>query len=244
MECLSSIYPEIKDHLVEIDQQLISITDQLSETPHPRVKEAIFAQFDEQEFPRIDAEKSKGKVQSIDSQQSKSFNWQPIWAAASTLLLIAASYFLYQNSKLSNQLDEQLAVNQQTEERLQALSEENATVSKKASLVTHQQTKYIALASPSGETSEKKAEVYWNPEKQEFLLSNYLPTPPEGKQYQFWAIVDGAPQDMGVIPISENAQVINDIQYDSVDAFAITLEDEGGSPTPTLDQMQAIGKLV
>lgn len=89
------------------------------------------------------------------------------------------------------------------------------------------------------------ATVYWNPASREvFLMPNNLPQPAADKQYQLWAIVDGKPVDMGVFDISKNAEgLLQKMKsIDNADMFAITLENKGGSPTPTLDQMYVAGK--
>ncbi len=85
------------------------------------------------------------------------------------------------------------------------------------------------------------ATVYWDTESREvYLFKNNLPKAEKGKQYQLWAIVDGVPVDAGVIDPDCTAfcklKNINNPQ-----AFAITLEKEGGSASPTLSEMYVMG---
>jgi hypothetical protein len=89
------------------------------------------------------------------------------------------------------------------------------------------------------------ATVYWNQASKEvFLMPNNLPQPAADKQYQLWAIVDGKPVDMGVFDISKNTEELMQKMksIDNAEMFAITLENKGGSPTPTLEQMYVAGK--
>jgi anti-sigma-K factor RskA len=89
------------------------------------------------------------------------------------------------------------------------------------------------------------ATVYWNKSsKQVFLLANNLPQPAAGKQYQLWAIVDGKPVDMGVFDSNTGtADLLQKMKsVDNAEMFAITLENKGGSPVPTMDQMYVAGK--
>ena len=89
------------------------------------------------------------------------------------------------------------------------------------------------------------ATVYWNQTSKEvFLIPNNLPQPAADKQYQLWAIVDGKPVDMGVFDITKNAEELMQKMksVDNAELFAITLENKGGSPTPTMDQMYVAGK--
>jgi anti-sigma-K factor RskA len=90
------------------------------------------------------------------------------------------------------------------------------------------------------------ATVYWNQANGEvYLLPNLLPPPPSGKQYQLWAIVDGKPVSAGIYPTSPARVPVQKMAVikQPVQAFAITLEKEGGSPTPTLSAMYVMGKV-
>jgi anti-sigma-K factor RskA len=64
---------------------------------------------------------------------------------------------------------------------------------------------------------------------------------PAGKQYQLWAIVDGKPVDAGMIGDCEGLCKMKVI--DHAEAFAVTLENAGGSPAPTLTAMFVLGKV-
>ena len=64
---------------------------------------------------------------------------------------------------------------------------------------------------------------------------------PSGKQYQLWAIVDGKPVDAGLI--TDCIGLCKMKRIDRAQAFAITLEKAGGSPTPTLTEMYVFGKI-
>ncbi|NJO86835.1 MAG: anti-sigma factor [Lewinella sp.] len=77
-----------------------------------------------------------------------------------------------------------------------------------------------------------------------YFAANNLPAPPAGKQYQLWALVDGAPVDMGVLALTLNADELTAVPYiENAGAYAITLEDLGGHPSPNLDQLYVIGTL-
>jgi anti-sigma-K factor RskA len=89
------------------------------------------------------------------------------------------------------------------------------------------------------------ATVYWNKASKEvFLMANNLPQPAAGKQYQLWAIVHGKPVDMGVFDMgTDTAAILQKMKsVDNAEMFAITLENKGGSPVPTMDQMYVAGK--
>jgi anti-sigma-K factor RskA len=89
------------------------------------------------------------------------------------------------------------------------------------------------------------ATICWDPQsKATFILAQKLPEPPPDMQYQLWAIVNGKCIDAGVFATGEQAtsmQKVKDVV--TAQAFAVTLEKKGGSPTPTLDQMFVAGKV-
>jgi anti-sigma-K factor RskA len=60
--------------------------------------------------------------------------------------------------------------------------------------------------------------------------------------YQLWAIVDGKPVDAGILKTTDvYALPQKMISFSSAQAFAITIENKGGSEVPTLDKMVALG---
>ena len=72
-----------------------------------------------------------------------------------------------------------------------------------------------------------------------------LPALPAGKQYQLWALDKGKPVDAGVLTAAtatgEGLQQMKDI--DSAQTFAMTVEPEGGSVSPTLSTMTVVGNI-
>lgn len=92
---------------------------------------------------------------------------------------------------------------------------------------------------------ESIATVYWNKNKKAVYLNpNNLPHPTDDKQFQLWVIKDGVPVDMGMLPqdfTSDSLVKMHDI--DNAQAFAITLEKEGGVPSPTMSEMYVMASL-
>ena len=89
---------------------------------------------------------------------------------------------------------------------------------------------------------ENIATVYWDTRTKEvYVLPNKMDKVPEGKQYQLWAIINGKPVDAGMVGF-DCAGLCKMKVINHAEAFAITLEKQGGSPTPTLSDMVVIGK--
>lgn len=91
------------------------------------------------------------------------------------------------------------------------------------------------------------ATLYWSREKGDAYVSvDGLPAPPSGMQYQLWVMQGGKPVDMGVLPNNmANTPAIKKVNMRvmSGEAFAISLEKQGGSPTPTMQNIYVMGKV-
>lgn len=88
------------------------------------------------------------------------------------------------------------------------------------------------------------ARVYWDPASHEVHLDVLsLPTPPAGKQYQLWALADGVPVDAGVFDVGNVEAGLQRMKpIAAAQAFAVTLENAGGVPSPTLSAMYLMGQ--
>ncbi len=91
------------------------------------------------------------------------------------------------------------------------------------------------------------ATLYWSKTKGEaYVSADGLPTPPAGMQYQLWVMQNGKPVDMGVLPIdlagTPGMQKVSKLVTDG-QAFAISLEKQGGSISPTMQNIYVMGKV-
>ena len=120
--------------------------------------------------------------------------------------------------------------------------DEIARLSHTVDLLKDRNTKFVELKGVKL-SPQSKVMVYWNKNtKETYLNIADLPQPPSDKQYQLWAIVNSAPVDAGVFDFDfQKVQHMKD--FENAEAFAITLEDKGGSAKPTLDKMYALGTL-
>jgi anti-sigma-K factor RskA len=90
---------------------------------------------------------------------------------------------------------------------------------------------------------DSKATVLWDTRtKDVYLMVNNLPQPQAGMQYQLWAIVDNQPVDAGMLNMEKGHMMVKMKNIPRAQLFAITLEQEGGSPTPK-GKMYVMGKV-
>lgn len=140
-----------------------------------------------------------------------------------------------------------------TQKELVNCQVESSQLVQKQQVIVDLEQKMNILRSPDTKTvplnglplsKASKVIIYFNAKDKATLLSILdLPKPPKGKQYQLWAIAGkNPPVDAGVFAYDTTAiQTMKG--FEKVDAFAITLENEGGSAVPTLDQMYVLGTL-
>lgn len=166
-----------------------------------------------------------------------------IWkiaAAASVVLFIGSSvmnYIFY--TKYQKATRELVAVNKeikQMQEMSKELEQDMSIVSKGVPI----SLKGMDIMPAA------KATIFWVQETHDvFIDASKLPTPPPGMQYQFWGIIDGKPVDGGMIFTPESGKKMRLQKMKSfgrAEAFAVSLEKSGGSPTPTT--VVSIGKII
>ena len=162
--------------------------------------------------------------------------------AAAAVVLLIAMVWLYMQAKQQNQdltkENDGLKVQRDTaqnildrivQEQKQAIGDPNTTV------VNMVGTKSAPKSS---------ANVYWDSASSSvYLVVKNMPKLPNDQQYQLWALIDGKPSDLGVFDASKDDKVILKMKNTrKAQAFAITIEKRGGSPSPTLEKMQSMGK--
>jgi hypothetical protein len=176
---------------------------------------------------------------------SRGFGW--LMAASVALLLsLGGNYVLYNRwqhtqSELFAVRNEQtrFAATQQASQKLMTTQRQELAV------LRDEQFRQVTLAgTPAAPTA--KARVLYNPTTRAVYVDvRSLPAPPAGKQYQLWALDNGKPVDAGVLAAAtaagEELQQMKDIA--SAQAFAMTVENVGGSPTPTLSTMTVVGNI-
>ncbi|MBG6130673.1 anti-sigma-K factor RskA [Aquimarina sp. EL_43] len=90
------------------------------------------------------------------------------------------------------------------------------------------------------------AAVYWDKDKQTAYIDVAgLPTPPPGKVYQVWSLkLDPlTPTSMGTLDEfnKDDTKIFMLTNPNKSEAFGITLEPEGGSESPTMEQLYTLG---
>lgn len=171
-------------------------------------------------------------------------------AAASIIMLLGSAglnvYYFNKYQDFSKRYDQLLA--QQTE-----LAKNNEVLQTKLgnyeSTVQALNSPYMAQikmegsAVPASPAPDGKATILWDTRtKDVYLMVGNLPQPQAGMQYQLWAIVDNQPVDAGMLEMDKGHMMVKMKNIPRAQLFAITLEQQGGSPTPK-GKMYVMGKV-
>jgi anti-sigma-K factor RskA len=176
---------------------------------------------------------------------SLKLRWQLAAAIALLFMSALANVFLYQQARsISGESKQMVAIIDSLQAEQQRTTALLNAVDQQRTLLADSSLRPIIMKSLVPGQS-MAATIYWNKVSgQSFLAVQKMPVPPAGKQYQMWVIQGGKPVSMGVIDnsIAARGQVIAlPAQIYAAEAFAISLENEGGSATPT--SVQVLGAL-
>jgi anti-sigma-K factor RskA len=237
LQLLRAQYAEVNRAIIAFEEQLENAAMAEAEMPPAFIKQRLNASL-AGEF------KANGNGKVAEMKQSSAI--KPFWkyvAAASVILLMGSAtlnFYLYNRyqtadnryTKLLAQQTTLIAGNNVMTTKLNAMDEA-------LKIITDPLMKPVSM--PSAKAGENfRATVYWDTKTNDvYLLNNNLPKAPQGKQYQLWALVNGKPVDAGMMNCQGICRMKNITKADS---FAITLEDESGSPAPHLENLYVIGK--
>jgi anti-sigma-K factor RskA len=232
LQSLAKEYPEINAEIAAVEKTLMNF---YSKTPAPQLKQQILS--------KIEIEKGAKVIPLKKKEDSSLIGWI---AAASIAMLIGSAIY---NFVLLNRVDEaekQVATLAADKDKYaKDFEEQSASYSQMAAdmaVLTDPANKKIMLKGMD-KAPDALAAVYWNQDSKHVMINvKSLPPPAAGMQYQLWAIVDGKPVDAGVFDMDtamfHAMKIIPEAQ-----AFAVTLEKKGGSPTPNMEAMYLMGNV-
>jgi Anti-sigma-K factor rskA len=237
-------YPEIKEAIENFEAQIEKAAFANAVPVPASIKENLLNAL-QNDFTKPAAITTTPIVPITTAPIKSMGNYLKYFAAASIVLLVCSSvlnFYLYNQYKTAN--NNYLA---QLKENLGVTADNRIYQTKMLDLYNNMQLmsdpNIIKVAMPGVAGKENNlTTVFWNSQTKEvYLLANKLPQAQEGKQYQLWALVDGKPIDAGLLEDCNGLCKLKNTQ--KAQAFAITLEDKGGSPTPHLDQLVVLGKV-
>jgi anti-sigma-K factor RskA len=243
-EVMEQMYPEVKEARmqmeVDMENAAMSQSVPVGEEVGKGIMKTLQHEWRERE-PVILAETPVVPIKApVDTSAPKPIRWFRSVVAASVLLLMASTLInFYYYSKFADYRTryKELLVQQNALLTRQSNLEAQLTVMKDPVM------KQVKLE-PASPDINSVATVYWNANTSEvYLMVNNMPKPASGKQYQLWAQVDGKMVDAGLLDMNADNLLHKMKSFKDPQAFAITIEPAGGSPTPTYSTLQVIGKV-
>lgn len=239
VERMAQQYPAIRTELEALELALEEVTlASFNASPSPGLLDNIMQQIAETDATSVAAPVLPlPENVSPSPTATRSFPWPWVALAAAIALLLSLAFNFQQYQQLRDAQDQIAGLNQRQEEfaeQLQRTADQFAILSDANSQVIDLQGLDLA--------PNAQARVYWQAETRKvlFQMSN-LPSLSEEQVFQLWAIIDGQPVDAGLMLADGRLQLAKPIEGE-VSAFAVTIEPEGGSVSPTLEQMVLYGE--
>ena len=230
-------FPELKSELNDIELSLEKYAQSNRLQPSSSVKEQLFTQL----FPASSKnENTSAPIIPLNKKRLVPLFYKSV-AAAVLILLIGSMILNYNYYNKYHDANSQL---QLAQKKIAQQGKSNEAMREDLNIVTNKNAQPVVL-NGTPKAPDAVAKIFWMKNTGEVYIDpTNLPKAPEGKQYQLWAIVDGKPVDGGMIETAKGIYYIQKMKtFGKAEAFAITLEKTGGSPTPTMDEMVVISKM-
>lgn len=259
VEQMATAHPEVRAELDAIQQAIDKYAGMHRRNPRPELRQTVLDKIDQLEdytaenvkqFNQTRTENSrimKPGGESHEYQRPAKFSYLMAAVWAFLALNIIGNVFFYTRLKGT---EEQMTVVVNENNRMKLEYEKiKLDMEKKSTdmkMVMNRSNKVVDMKGMEI-APQSFATVYWNPNTKQVMLNvDNLPKPPADKQYQLWALKDGKPIDAGVFDMKPGAggdMFMMPVKIPEADAFAVTLENMGGSPSPTLTQLYVMGKI-
>jgi anti-sigma-K factor RskA len=240
-------FPELELELLAIEDAMNQFTETLATTPPGGTQDKIWAAIQQTKPASHDGEVKKSKTIPFVPPVQKTEKSD--WRYAAAIIALTGSVFMNVLLWKQNNDTKQKGLALQTQvdtlqNRQSQLSQLVTNFNKEKSMMadTGMQTIVMHTIQPGHPMA---ATVYWSKkEGVAYVAVDALPAPPSGMQYQLWVMQDGKPVDMGVISNDiTNTPILQKVPktVTAGQAFAISLEKAGGSPTPTMTAIYVMG---
>ncbi|MVM28850.1 anti-sigma factor [Spirosoma sp. HMF4905] len=245
VECLSSIYPDIKQELDQLSEALENYALLHSVEPPASVKDKLLQQLDFEKPQEKEPIIRPMPVDMTTSDATTGLAFRTTWVVAASmgLLLLLFSFFLLSQLRTNQKT---LAATRTTNETLQSemrqLRDNQSQANQALAMLRQPGLRTIELQG-NEKAPQGNMLVFWNTRTHQVAVDvRSLPALPADKQYQLWSMVDGKPVDAGVFEATNGNALVQRLNrsISRADAFAVTIENRGGSPTPTITTLLAL----
>jgi len=247
-------YPELADEIAVIEMTMQRFTENFAKETPAGLQDKIWDTLQKESIPNSfsqETDESKSIHKTIPLERTRELSpeirWQraAIWIALVASLLVNFMLWSQRNKMQDSELAMQQHIDtmQQQEQQLAKLMDNH---SKEIDIMADTSVHTIIMKSMKP-GHPMVATVYWSSDKgATYVAAQKLPMPPKGMQYQMWVIQKGQPVSMGMLPnklIASASMARLPMDVKEGQAFAISLEKEGGSKLPTPENIYVLGKI-
>ncbi len=243
-------YPELVAARRKFEENLEEYAARNAAFPPPEVKVKVLEAIGGS-GPRMTTSSNPPKINAMQNEKIpvRSLGLMRLIAAASVILFLVMGWLYFQakqqNSTLVNANNDLTNTNGRLKEKLDTTQNILDKIVKEQSESVGDPNATVVNMVGTKVAPKSSANIYWDSTSSSvYLVVRNMPKLPSDQQYQLWALIDGKPNDLGVFDGSgtDRNVILKMKNTKKAQAFAITIEKQGGSPSPTLEKMQSLGK--
>lgn len=224
-------YPEVEAEVAEIETALMN----LSAAVAPNNPQFL-----------LNSIKSKLSQRDSESPNHTRSPWPSYIGWAASILLLVGLFFMFnKNRELRESLQALQAEKARMETQIVEARDDAGKTRELLNVIRDRNIKKISLEGQEV-APQAYAAVYWDENTNTtYIDARDLPTPPRGMVYQVWSLKlqPLTPSSIGLLDNFEEDEnkIFRLSNLNESEAFGITLEPEGGSETPTMEQLYTLG---
>jgi len=246
VQAMASTYPEVKQEMEAIEIAMEKYAVQNAVKPSVGLENKIFERIGIA-IPQQEAKVIPLNAELRNDYPAKIRSLRLALVACIALLIVSVAALYSAHSDLGSARDQIASLSADREKfssTVNYMKATNADLNKIVAIADDPSWKTIKLAGQKNPGDNMV--VYWHPKDKHVMVNTnkmVLPANDKAHQYQLWALVNGKPVDLGVFDVNADSSqiLVNMKEIGIAQAFAVTLEQRGGSPTPTMEQMMVMG---
>jgi anti-sigma-K factor RskA len=232
--------------VIDYREALVPVAEDFGEPPPERVRETLLERVRRAGGGRA----SRLRIEHLGAALVRAAT---LALAAGLAAVVSGAYVgsLYK-ARLEQVAREEVELRQQLAEQMRAvaglrgqLAEQERTLTlvraqsaghdRTLALLSDPATRVVTLGG-LGPTPRARGRMVWNARAGGLLVAVDLPSAPEGKTYELWAITGGTPRPAGLFNVDRDGKASLTVPplegAHTVDVFAVTLEEAGGVDAP------------
>jgi len=254
VQAMAAQYPAVKQEIEAIEIAMEKYAVARAVQPTAGLDQKILADITEfkpiQEPITPDAEQAR-VIPLQPNYESKIRTLRLALVACIALLIVSVIALFSAHNELGDARNEIASLSMEKEQftsTVNYIKQDNADLQKIVDMTNDPNWKTVKLAGTAMDPTAKMV-VYWHVTGNHVMMDNsklHLPVNDKNHQYQLWALVNGKPVDLGVFDIeTAHSGILKNMKdIASAQTFAVTLEQRGGSPSPTMEQMIVAGNVI